>query len=249
MRTGMRRTTTGALALTMALALAACSSSDGDDAIPAPSATSLVAQVNADVAEITAFDGPGSDAAVEDSTLANPKVIVDDEGRGGEVPVVFLVKDDSDDDWLEVYLPIRPNGATGWVPRDDVTLREVPYRVEVNLSDFQLELFRNGRVVLESAVGLGAIDEPTPPGTYFITELLQPPDPDTVYGAYAFGLSGFSDVNFEFGGGPGQLGLHGTNDPSSIGTNASAGCIRLPNEVIEELATVLPLGTPVEIVA
>jgi lipoprotein-anchoring transpeptidase ErfK/SrfK len=47
-----------------------------------------------------------------------------------------------------------------------------------------------------------------------------------------------------FAGGPGQLGLHGTNDPSSIGHSVTHGCIRVPNRVITDLARRLPLGTP-----
>ena len=46
-------------------------------------------------------------------------------------------------------------------------------------------------------------------------------------------------------GGAGQVGIHGTNDPSSIGQDVSHGCIRVPNEVISQLNELLPLGTPV----
>ena len=54
-----------------------------------------------------------------------------------------------------------------------------------------------------------------------------------------------------FNGGTGVIGLHGTNDPSSIGGDVSSGCIRMQNDVIERLVNEigLPLGTPVEILA
>ena len=45
----------------------------------------------------------------------------------------------------------------------------------------------------------------------------------------------------------GVIGLHGTNDPSSIGNRESHGCIRLYNRDIEKLVPLLPLGTPVVI--
>lgn len=45
------------------------------------------------------------------------------------------------------------------------------------------------------------------------------------------------------------IGLHGTNKLHSIGTRATAGCIRLHNEHIAQLYRLLPLGTLVEIVA
>ena len=60
-------------------------------------------------------------------------------------------------------------------------------------------------------------------------------------------LSAFSNVLYSFGGGPGQIGLHGTNTPGLLGQDVSHGCIRLPNATITALARILPLGTPVEI--
>jgi lipoprotein-anchoring transpeptidase ErfK/SrfK len=78
---------------------------------------------------------------------------------------------------------------------------------------------------------------------------LRPPDPNGVYGPYAFGLSGFSEVFKSFAGGPGTLGLHGTNNPSGLGKDVSAGCIRMSNAGITKLAFALPVGTPVEVVA
>ena len=83
---------------------------------------------------------------------------------------------------------------------------------------------------------MGKGQTPTPNGTYYITDLLQPPNPDSVYGTYAYGLSGFSEVLNSFGGGDGQVGIHGTNDPASIGKDVSHGCIRLNNADIEKLA-------------
>lgn len=44
-----------------------------------------------------------------------------------------------------------------------------------------------------------------------------------------------------------MVGIHGTNDPASIGKDVSHGCIRVPNDVVVRMATLLPLGTPVEI--
>jgi lipoprotein-anchoring transpeptidase ErfK/SrfK len=41
------------------------------------------------------------------------------------------------------------------------------------------------------------------------------------------------------------VGVHGTNDPSTIGTDVSHGCIRLRNEDILELSNDVHLGTPV----
>ena len=73
---------------------------------------------------------------------------------------------------------------------------------------------------------------------------MKPPRPDSVYGTYAYGLSGFSDVIRTWWEG-GVIGLHGTNDPSSIGRPESHGCIRMRNADISWLVRILPLGTPV----
>ena len=70
-----------------------------------------------------------------------------------------------------------------------------------------------------------------------------------VYGAFAYGLSGYSDTFVTFNGGPGQLGIHGTSDPASLGSNVSSGCIRMHNDditrMVEELK--VPTGVPVEV--
>lgn len=84
-----------------------------------------------------------------------------------------------------------------------------------------------------------------PTGDYFITELLQPTN--SGYGPCALGISAFSDVLNDFGGGVGQIGLHGTEDSDSIGQAVSHGSVRLRNEDITYLAGILPLGTPVHI--
>jgi lipoprotein-anchoring transpeptidase ErfK/SrfK len=88
---------------------------------------------------------------------------------------------------------------------------------------------------------------PTPVGVYFIEEVLRQPDPSGEYGPFAFGLSAYSDVLQSFGGGPGEIGLHGTDVPSSVGSSVSHGCLRVSDTMISELVRLLPLGTPVVI--
>lgn len=43
----------------------------------------------------------------------------------------------------------------------------------------------------------------------------------------------------------GLLRIHGTNDPSSIGTNASSGCFRMYRQDVEELYEIVQPGTKV----
>ena len=152
---------------------------------------------------------------------------------------------------IQVYLPVRPNGSIGWVNKGDVTLTDVPYRIEVNITTHRIQVFKGFDVIVDEPVGVGRTDRPTPGGIYYLKELLQPPNPNGPYGPYAYGLSGFSNVLDSFNGGPGVIGLHGTNDPGAIGSDVSSGCIRLNNAVIERLVNEigLPLGTPVKILA
>jgi lipoprotein-anchoring transpeptidase ErfK/SrfK len=148
-----------------------------------------------------------------------------------------------------VYLPTRPNGSSGWVPRSQVRVYADPYRVRIDLRRHKLTVRRLGSVVVRAPVGVGRAVSPTPSGTYYIVSRIRPVDAGTVYGAFAFGLSAHSNVFERFGfGGDGRIGLHGTNDPTGVGHDVSHGCIRMRNGAILRLSRLLPLGTPVAIV-
>lgn len=147
--------------------------------------------------------------------------------------------------WYRVSLPTRPNGSTGWVRARDVTVRALRDEVHVDLAAHMLTWRRDGQVVLESPVAIGAPDTPTPAGAFFVTDLLDNADDFGAYGPLSMGTSAHSDQLTDFAGGDGQIGIHGTNDPSSIGQSVSHGCVRVPNDVITQLANGLPLGTPV----
>ncbi len=205
-------------------------------AAPPAGGTSLVAQAKPAVVQVYAAAGDDEPA----SSLENP--------NENGAPLVFLVKEQRGD-WLNAYLPVRPNGSTGWIKSADVTLVSNAYRVDIALGEHRMVVHDGDEIVLDEPIGVGTADTPTPGGVYYIKELLQPPDPDGAYGPYAYGLSGFSNVLDEFNGGDAVIGIHGTNEPEAIGSDVSHGCIRLRNEAILELVPVLPLGTPVHITA
>jgi len=196
---------------------------------------STVAQ--AKVSSVKVYAEP-SDTANVTQTLANPV-------ESG-APLVLLVEK-AQPDWLMVDLPVRPNGSTGWVRAADVATSTHDYRIVVELNAHKITVTKGANVVLSEPVGVGRGQAPTPGGKFYIKELLKPPDPNTVYGPFAYGLSGFSNVFQTFNGGPGVIGIHGNNDPSSLGKDVSAGCIRMSNTGITTLAKMLPLGVPVEI--
>jgi lipoprotein-anchoring transpeptidase ErfK/SrfK len=232
------------LAATVALAaLTACSSATADE--PASEEAPVDAAGNGvEGVEIATVVGDGIDVHAEPGgeevlhTLASPN----DFG----VERAFLVER-NEGEWLQVLLPVRPNGSTGWVRSDDVWLTSTEYRVEVDTGDFAFTVFDGDEEVRTGVIGTGEGETPTPEGRYYFTELLQPPDPEGPYGVYAFGLSGFSETLETFAGGPGQLAVHGTNDEDALGREISHGCVRVSNEDITWMAENLPIGTPVEI--
>lgn len=166
--------------------------------------------------------------------------------EGQKVPLVFLVRKRGKR-WLRVHLPTRPNLSLGWIRTRDVRLSATSYRVRVELRRHRITVWRAGKVIARKPIGTGRSASPTPTGRYYITDLIRARDPKGLYGPFAFGLSGHSEVYTSFRGGTGQLGLHGTNEPAALGTDVSAGCIRIGNGAIRALARILPLGTPVTI--
>ncbi|MGI9602815.1 MAG: L,D-transpeptidase family protein [Acidimicrobiales bacterium] len=189
--------------------------------------------------EVTAYQEP-DEASPPVASLANPIA-----SGGALVFRVLSPAAAAAEPWLEVMLPVRPNGTTGWIQADQVDLSLNPYRIVIDTSDHRLDLYRGPDLTLSTDIAVGTGDTPTPYGDFYLAELLQPPDPGGAYGPYAFGLSGYSEVLDTFNGGNGVVGIHGTNEPAALGTDVSHGCVRVLNDVIEEMADRVPLGTPV----
>jgi lipoprotein-anchoring transpeptidase ErfK/SrfK len=158
---------------------------------------------------------------------------------------VFLVVGASGDR-LEVLLPIRPNDSVGWVPTSSVTTDQVAAWVSVDLASHMLKAGNEGGEFLREPVATGTGGTPTPTGIYYVTDLLRPVG-QPAYGPFAFALSAHSDVLYNFAGGDGTVGIHGTNAPGLLGSAVSHGCVRVSNAGITTLAHELPLGTPVVI--
>jgi lipoprotein-anchoring transpeptidase ErfK/SrfK len=219
----------------------------GSPSSPAPSSTlpagvSIIA--TASVGTVPVFDNPGS--AEPSRTFENPWFVNGDPKAA--VPLVFHVETQGPDGWVQVLLPVRPNGSTGWIKTSDVRLTPTPYRISIGLGDHHLTVYKGTEVVLDDTVAVGAGGTPTPTGKFYIRALLQAPNPHTAYGPFAYGLSGYSETLQEFAGGDAEVGIHGNNDTSVLGTDVSHGCVRMSNDGITMLTKILPLGTPVEIV-
>jgi lipoprotein-anchoring transpeptidase ErfK/SrfK len=191
---------------------------------------------------------PSPTAAQPSMTLPNPWV-VDPNFPNQTVPQVFLVKSRRTDGWVEVLLPVRPNNSTGWVRASDVSIVDNPYHVKVELGARRITITNLDQVVYTGAVAVGAPATPTPTGQFSIRVLVRAIDPNTVYGPFAYGLSSHSETLETFNGGDAEIGIHGNNDASVLGSNVTHGCVRMDNDAITKLTRQLPLGTPVDIVA
>jgi len=127
----------------------------------------------------------------------------------------------------------------------------VDNRIGVEREARQLTVYRgmSDEVLFQAPVANGAPATPTPLGNFFVDIVLKVNNPKGAYGPYQVSVAGFSDVLQSFGGGPGQIAIHGTNHPELIGQFVSNGCVRLTNDDITRLIDLAPVGTPVQIVA
>jgi len=128
--------------------------------------------------------------------------------------------------------------------------------IVINIPELRLYLFlKEIQMVKTYPIGIGVLDRPTPFGDFRVVEKTKnptwnippslqekygrrfiPPGPENPLGEYWLRLS-----NYDYG-------IHGTNSPWGIGRLVSHGCIRLYPEDIEELFSLVKLGTPVKII-
>ncbi len=121
------------------------------------------------------------------------------------------------------------------------------FSIVVDKSQNQLLLTENEQFVKAYTVATGK-DNSTPVGTFTVVNRLLdpvwytqgavvPPDsPENIPGTRWLGIS-------EQG-----YGIHGSIDPTTIGKQVTAGCIRMTNSDVEELFDIVPVGTEVTIV-
>lgn len=207
---------------------------------PQPVAVAPGQIATAGVPKVDLFDAP--DAPAPAQTMANPTSL--------DVPLVFLVREQLGD-WLHVQVPARPNEHLAWVRSGDVKITQTTFRIHIELGAHHLAAFDgdNPAPVFEAQVAIGTASTPTPTGHFYIDAAYRLANPNGPYGAYALSVAGFSNVLTSFSGGPGQIAIHGTNRPNLIGTPASHGCVRMTNAEITKLVNIVPVGTPVDIVA
>ena len=176
----------------------------------------------------------------------DPSYSLDTRNPNGELSPMLIVDatfDEHDELWLEVLIPIRPNGASAWVRSEDVEVDRRRDRIEVDLSKRLLWHYRDGELVDRFKVGVGQPRFPTGTGTFYVWVTVSYDNPNQPYGIFALGLSGFSPAFNEWPGG-GRMAIHGTPYASNRGQAVSYGCVRVYNDDMESLVDI-PLGTPV----
>jgi len=109
----------------------------------------------------------------------------------------------------------------------------IPYTIHISLINRTLTLMNQGGVQKVYPVGVGRMLHETPVGDFVIVN--RAPNPGGPFGSMWLSLSKKS------------YGIHGTNDPSSIGHYVSLGCVRMHNQDVVELSNVVPNGTAVYI--
>jgi len=208
-----------------------------------PSALALVARPRG--AQLDVYDEPN--AAQPSQRLPNPWAAV--QGQPSvRVSQVFLVESQRSDGWLQILLPVSPNGTDAWVRTRDVTVSSVPYRVRVRLRARQATVLDRGRVLWTGPAAVGASSTPTPTGEFYVRAVINAPaGAHTVYGPAALGLASRLHQIAAFSGADSEIGLHGTADEAALGKAVTLGSVRIANAEIRRLAATLPLGTPVDI--
>lgn len=107
----------------------------------------------------------------------------------------------------------------------------IPYLISVSVGKRTLTLYRSGQVMKVYPIAVGKILSGTPIGDFVIVN--REPNPGGPFGVLWMSLSKI------------HYGIHGTNDPSSIGKAVSRGCIRMQNRDVLELGSIVPNGTRV----
>lgn len=133
------------------------------------------------------------------------------------------------------------------------TAQELTREIVVNIPEFTLYLYENGIVIKQYPIGVGTEVKPSVLGetevinrvknpTYYPIRWWErglepiPPGPDNPVGTRWIGL------------GIPSYGIHGTNNPASIGHPVSSGCIRMYNHDVEELMDLIRVGTKVTLI-
>ncbi|MDP1846265.1 MAG: L,D-transpeptidase [Solirubrobacteraceae bacterium] len=220
-------------------------------AVAAPSADGAVVTRLSDEATLSRWAYPAREALVRTApsdqarVIARLRILTED-----RLPETYLLLQRREGpgagDWVRLRVPGRPNGRTGWVPRDALgSFHRVRTAVTVDRRRLRVTVRRRGRVVFRAPVGIGTPSTPTPAGRFWVREKFRVAG-GGVYGPRALGTAAYAPRLTDWPSG-GVVGFHGTNQPGLIPGRPSHGCIRLRNHDIRRFYRLVPVGTPVRI--
>jgi lipoprotein-anchoring transpeptidase ErfK/SrfK len=149
--------------------------------------------------------------------------------------------------WLGVVHPALGNGHVGWVRQSAVVPLREQWSIVVDLSQRRATLRRLGRAFRSFAVAVGTPAHPTPTGRFGVTDRLSTGGSGSVYGCCALALSASQPHVAQDWPGGDRIAIHGTDDPASVGTAASHGCLRATEPAMRLLIARVPLGAQVVI--
>jgi hypothetical protein len=233
------------------LALAGPISAAGADVRPPSDKSPLKTEQLSDETTVTRWAHPLFGSAIRSSPSTSARVVghlrMFTEDRQFEVYLVLASEVRNGTTWLQVRIPGRPNGRTGWALAEDLDkLQVVQTQLVVDRKALRATLTKAGKTIWSSRIGVGKTATPTPPGHFYVRERLRNLGGSGLYGPWAFGTSAYSNISDWPRGG--VVGIHGTNQPQLIPGRPSHGCVRVPNAKINQLARLMPIGTPILIV-
>lgn len=126
------------------------------------------------------------------------------------------------------------------------------YIININKTTNKLIVYLDNKPIKTFSIATGKKPDLTPEGTFKIVNKVEKPwfNPENIPGGDSSNPLGSHWLGLNVPGTNGYIyGIHGTNNPASIGAYASKGCIRMYNLEILWLYQNLPLQTSVEIVS
>ena len=191
-----------------------------------------IVEVHGNVALSDRPGGPATQSVGATTEFGSPRVLSVAARRGN---------------WLGVLTSERPNGKLAWVRRGigSLQLRNTRWSLDADLSARTLTLRRGGRRVDRLSVAIGRPGSETPTGRFAVTDKLNGSRFGPYYGCCILALTAHQPNTPAGWKGGNRIAIHGTNAPGTIGTPASAGCLRAADADLRVLMSKVPLGTPV----
>ncbi len=151
--------------------------------------------------------------------------------------------------WLQVRLPQRPNGLTGWIASSDATLSTTTYGILIDTGSYRVKLYESGELVADFPAGVGTPDDPTPLGDFYVMDVAEAPNAG--WGPFIVDTNAHSEtIDSWQGSGDAFTAIHGPLGLEHLigeGSAISHGCVRMYYDDLAQLSPV-PRGAPVVIV-